>query len=166
MTRFATLRTGRLPRTHRRAGIIVEFLLAFPILLIAVLVLVEFGVIMANLKQIAAISRDGAKLAASTAPLNAATATLIRARVDRDLESAGYGASASAGVTLRHTVGGTAVFTDGTCSDPVTPAMPSDAVRVTVCVELTEFTPNLLSTFGFDITGRVAEHTTTFEYQP
>lgn len=158
-------------RGYRGASVVVELLIAFPILFIALLVVVEFGVMMANLKQVAAATRDGARLAAQTAGLapatTAATAAAVRALVDNRLESAGYGANASQGVTLRHTVAGGGVATDGVCNDPLIPALPAvDAVRVTVRVELTKFTPNLLASFGFDLSTRFSEHTATFEYEP
>lgn len=173
---FFTTTCQRLPasvrrRGHRGASVVVELLIAFPILFIALLVVVEFGVMMANLKQVASAARDGARLAAQTAGLapatTAATAAAVRTLVDNRLESAGFGTNASTGVTLRHTVSGGGVATDGTCNDPLNPVMPAtDAVRVTVRVDLTTFTPNLLASFGFDLTSRFSEHTATFEYVP
>jgi Flp pilus assembly protein TadG len=161
MTRTSPSRPRR-----RTAAVTLELILALPVLVIALLVVIEFGVLMANLKHVAAASRDGAKLAAETAPLGAgATAAALRSAIDRRLESAGFGAGAAQGVTLRHTVGSGSVVTDGICSDPTTPAMPDDAVRVTVCVELTRLAPDLLATFGFSLAGKVAEHTTTFHYE-
>jgi Flp pilus assembly protein TadG len=156
-------------RTARRGAVILELIVAIPILVIALLVVVQFGLIMANLKQVALASREGAKIAAETAGLSTATtaaaAVAIRSAVDARLESAGFGSAASQGVTLRHNVGGGGVATDGTCSDPTTPTLPAGSVRVTICVELTKLTPNLLQTFGFDISSDVVEQTTTLDFE-
>jgi Flp pilus assembly protein TadG len=152
-----------LPR--RRAGVVLELILVLPILVITLFAVVEFGLVMANLKQVALASREGARMAADAAPLDAATTSLIRAAIDRRLESAGLGASATQGITVQETVTFNGPFTDGICPVITSPAMPGNAVRVTVCVELDRLTPNLLQAFGFDISGRVVEHTSTFRYE-
>jgi Flp pilus assembly protein TadG len=160
-------------RTHRgtrRGGaVIVELILAMPILFISLLVVAEFGMVMANLKQVALASREGAKIAAETAGLSTtttgATAAVIRKAVDDRLESAEFGSTATEGVRLDHTVSGGGSAADGTCPSPAGPTLPSGAVRVTVCVKLTKLTPNLLSVFGFDISTRTVEHTTTLDYE-
>ncbi|MDA1053224.1 MAG: pilus assembly protein [Planctomycetota bacterium] len=155
-------------RAHSGA-VTLELIVSLLVLFIALFVVVEFGLAMANLQHLARASRDGAKIASETAGLapatTAATASTIRAAIDRRLESAGFGANATLGVTLRHTLGAGDVATDGTCSDPISPPLATDMVRVTVCVQLTKLTPNLLSPFGYDITSETAEHTTTFDYE-
>ncbi|MCO6457526.1 MAG: pilus assembly protein [Pirellulaceae bacterium] len=144
---------------------LLELILTLPIVLIALLAVVEFGLIQANLKQVALASREGARLAAETFPLNPATTSVIRGEVDRRLESAGFGPAATLGITIQETAFGGGPYTDGTCSVPVAPPMPLGAVRVTVCVPLDLLTPNLLQAFGYDITGLVAEHTTTYRHE-
>lgn len=171
MVRFRNSHRSRtLRRTGRSGAVIVELILAMPILFISLLVVAEFGMVMANLKQVALASREGAKIAAETAGLSpantAATAAAIRSAVDDRLESAKFGPSATVGVRLDHTVGGGGSAADGTCPSPAGPALPSDAVRVTVCVELTKLTPNLLAAFGFDISSSTVEQTTTLDYEP
>jgi hypothetical protein len=47
------------------------------------------------------------------------------------------------------------------CQPPAS-GLPDDAVRVTVCVELTELMPNCLAAFGFDLAGRTAQGSVTF----
>ena len=154
---------------HRRAAVTVEFIIGLPIFLIFLSAIVEFGLVQANSQQVAIASRIGARLAAETAGLNpgntAATAASIRTEIDRQLESAKFGANASAGVTLRHNVSGGGVATDGTCNDPITPALPPNTVRVTVCVPMSALTPNLLNVFGFSTTGKTVEVTTTYAYE-
>ena len=48
----------------RRAAVTLEMIVALPVLTIALLVVIELGVVMANLKHVAAASREGARLAA------------------------------------------------------------------------------------------------------
>lgn len=155
--------------SNRHAAVTLEMIIALPIFLIFLAGIIEFGLIQANSQQVALASRIGARLAAETAGLSpattAATATSIRTEIDRQLQSAKLGASASQGVTLRHTVLGGAVATDGTCPDPTTPAMPTNAVRVTVSVPLSSLTPNLLNVFGYTTAGKTVEVTTTYAYE-
>lgn len=161
------------PSLIRRGVIVVELILMFPVLFILLLAVVEFSLIIANLQQVSQASRLGAKLAADTAglggftdpPLTNTTATSIRAEVDRQLQTAGFNPSASRGVTLRHTVGAGYAATDGLAADPVLPVMPSNAVRVTVSVDLSKLTPNLLATFGYSTANQTIELTTTYPYE-
>ena len=65
-------RLGRCRRHNVRPGaVLVEFILAFPVLLIALLAVIEFGLVQLNLQQVALASRVGAEEASQTA-----TATL------------------------------------------------------------------------------------------
>src|SRR5690348_476309 len=47
-------------RRHRRAGVVLELLLSFPILLIAFLAAIEFGMLFSKIQQLALASRVGA----------------------------------------------------------------------------------------------------------
>ena len=170
--RNSALPPGIGPR--RSAAIVVEFLLSFPIFLVFLATVIEFALIIDASQQVAQAARLGAKIAAETAhlgdivfdpPLTATTAASIRSAVDRELENAGFGASASQGVTLRHTVGTTAVATDGYAPDPTLPAMPTDAVRVSVSVPLGKVTPNLLQSFGFNTDQRTIDISATYPYE-
>lgn len=162
-------------RPHRRsAAVVVEFILSFPIFLLFLATVIEFALIIDSSQQVAQAARMGAKIAAETAnlgnvifdpPITGDTATAIRTAVDRQLENAGFGPNASQGVTLRHTVGVTNFSTDGNAPDPTLPAMPTNAVRVSVSVPLTKVTPNLLQSFGFSITNKAIDITTTFPYE-
>lgn len=164
---------SRGPSLLRRGVIVVELILTFPILFILLLAVIEFSLIIANIQQVSQAARLGAKMAADTPglggftdpPLTNTTATAIRAEVDRQLLTAGFGSSASRGVTLRHTVGAGYGATDGTAADPTQPAQPANAVRVTVSVELSKLTPDLLSTFGYSTSGQTVELTTTYPYE-
>jgi hypothetical protein len=158
-----------------------ELILWFPVVLMFLCGVIEFGLILGQLKQVALASRLGARVAAemSQAALPTAVGT-VRTALERHLNSAGM---TSCSVILTHNVpavGGT-TQTDGSCpgagcSVPDTlPPLPngtvlagggnSGSVRVTVCVPLTELSPDLLGTLGFSIGTRRATHTTTMAYE-
>ena len=154
---------------HRRSGAAVfEFVVFAPVLLIFVAAIVEFGLVFANLQTVELSSRMAAKVAAeaSQADVTSGNATLlmnIRSTADDVLAAGGM---SSSGVVLQHTLGGgNGSFTNGTCSAPATPPMPAEAVRVTVCVDLSQLTPDLLNTFGFSTTGRTGRQTTTLRFE-
>ena len=158
----------------QRCGVIVvELILTFPILLVLLMAVVEFSLIIINVQQVSQAARMGAKVAAETPglggftdpPLTNTTATTIRAAVDRQLFTAGFGQNVSRGVTLRHTVNAGYQATDGLAADPILPTMPNNAVRVTVSVNLAELTPDLLGTFGYSTADQTVEMTTTYPYE-
>ena len=169
----------RIPATSRRSTrpgrgvIVVELLLAFPVLFVMLLAVVEFSLIIINVQHVSQAARLGAKMAAETPglggftdpPLTNTTTATIRTQVDRQLFTAGLGEYASRGITLRHTVAAGYVATDGLATDPILPAMPSGAVRVTVSIELSRLTPNLLSSFGYSTADQTVEMTTTYPYE-
>jgi Flp pilus assembly protein TadG len=163
-----------LPR--RSAVCVLELILWLPVFLIFLLAVIEFGLILGQLKQVALASRVGAKMAAESLPISMAA---VQNEVDRQLESAGMGASCS--IILVHNVpgGGASPQTTGggcNCTSPTSPTLPtgtllsdnvthSGSVRVTVCVKLTQLTPNLLSTFGYSISNGTVQQTTTFVHE-
>ena len=168
------------PDTRRtslqRCGvIIVELILTFPVLMVLLLAVIEFSLIIINIQQVSQAARMGAKIAAETPglggftdpPLTNTTATAIRTEVNRQLFTAGYGQTVSRGVTLRHTVPTSPGYaaTDGVAADPQLPLMPDNAVRVTVSVNLSELTPDLLGTFGYSTADQTIEVTTTYPYE-
>ncbi len=154
--------------TRRRAvaAVTLELILALPILFIALLAVVEFGAVMANLQAVAAASREGGRFAARQGTLNAGTASSIRTLVDNRLQTAGFGSTASTGVVLVHNIGATTTLTDGVCPAPTSPALPATSVRVRVCVPLTRLAPDLLNPFGFSLTSKTVQQDATFDYEP
>ena len=166
-----TRRTGR----QRCGVIVVELILTFPVLMVLLLAVIEFSLIIINVQQVSQAARMGAKIAAETPglggftdpPLTNTIATAIRAAVDRQLFTAGYGQNVSRGVTLRHTapVAPGYAATDGLAADPTLPLMPNNAVRVTVSINLSELTPDLLGTFGYSTIDQTVELTTTYPYE-
>jgi len=164
-----TTATRRNRRSNRRGAVLVELILAFPVLLVVLLAVIEFGLIQSNLQQIALASRVGAEEASQTATValsgSGAVPANILAAIDKQLASSGL---SQCKVTVQHNVGTPGTRMTGAC-DCGTPSTPTPAtpsyVRVTVCVELAELTPNLLQIFGFDTAGKVVEHTTTFRHE-
>lgn len=159
---------------RRSALCVFELILWFPVFLMFLLSVIEFGLIFGQLKQVAVASRAGAKVAAESLPISM---TAIQDAVDHQLQSAGIGSSCN--IVLVHNVpgGGASPQTTGTCdcNTPFGPTLPagtllggggsSGSVRVTVCVRLTQLSPDFLNTLGFSIANFNAEHTTTYVHE-
>jgi Flp pilus assembly protein TadG len=166
--------------TPRRGVVTLELIVVTPIIAIMLSAVIEFGIMLASIEQITASARAGGKIATelSNADLgNVATAVnvdLVKAAVDRVLGSAGM---TSCMVILEHNPDCNglvaATKTSGVCAGcaapatalPTTAVIPSGTVRVTVCVEATQLAPNLLSTFGYDLTGQVVSESITLPYE-
>jgi len=182
MSRTKSPMSARVARAEsRRRGVVtLELIVVTPIIAIMLSAVIEFGVMLASIEQITASVRAGAKVASelSNADLgNAATAVnvdVVQAAVDNVLGSAGM---SSCMVILEHnpTCNGlvAATKTAGACAGcaapatalPTTAVIPSGTIRVTVCVEATQLAPNLLSTFGYDLTGQVVSDAITLPYE-
>ncbi len=157
-----------------------ELIVAGPVLLVLLIALVELGVLMSSMRYVSLAARAGAKVAAelSTANLGSGLAAdnvdQVKAAVDKVFGSAGI---TSCQVIMEHNPvcsGLTAsTRTAGTCPGCSAPAgalpriaaMPGGSVRVTVCVDATELAPNLLTTFGLDLTGRLVTDSVMFPYE-
>ncbi len=168
-----------------RSGVVtLEFIVGFPLLVIMLLAIVEFGLIMVASKHVEFSSRVGAKLAAEIARSGPspnlgdfnlpATANNLKDQVDRYLTTAGY--SLSCTVILEHNASGVPnavqVDDDGTpcdCAAPLEPlpGTPSgvESVRVTVCLDMEGNIPNCLSAFGFDIADCMIRHSTVWRVE-
>ena len=159
----------------RRGAIILEFVLAVPILLIALVSIVQFGVFFANMQQVTLAARVGAEEASQTLPLPASSGEPIPQQIlnviDRQLETAKL---ARCQVRLEHNLGGSPVVSvagDEDCGcgpiDPLADPPPGKYVRLTVVVPLGEMMPNGLVLFGFDVSrpNRVAQYTTILRHE-
>ncbi len=166
------------PRSRGRArqgAVILEFVLAVPILLVALVSIVQFGVFFANMQQVTLATRVGALEASQTLPLPTSSGEPIPQQIlnviDRQLESAKL---ARCQVRLEHNLGGSPVVNisgDPECGcgpiDPLADPPPGEYVRLTVVVPLGEMMPNGLAMFGFDVSApnRVAQYTTIFRHE-
>lgn len=166
--------------TRRRGVVTLELIVVTPIIAIMLSAVIEFGIMLASIEQITASVRAGGKIASelSNADIgSAATAVnvdLVQAAVDNVLGSAGM---TSCMVILEHNPDCNglvaATKTAGACAGcaapvtalPTTAVIPSGTVRVTVCVEATQLAPNLLLTFGYDLTGQVVSESITLPYE-
>jgi len=153
-----------------------------PVWLIFLLAIIEFGQVLCSQQQVELASRVGAEEASQTPDLpidsngngqdDDIPANVLLA-IDQQLASSGM---TRCHVRLEHNVvpeypntPPVPVTLDvGTCDcEGSAEALPTMRryVRVTVGIAMTELTPNLLSTFGFDISDRIVQHTTTFRYE-
>ena len=153
----------RRARRQRRGVETLEVLVALPILIIATLAIIQFGVMLLVQQAVTQAATVGAREAAK-----GANVTAVAQEVTNVLQGThGIGISNVAGSGAKvalETTDGAAVVTTTQFGDPgLTCSPPSitlgaNEVRVTVCVALTK-SPllNLLATFGFNVTGKRME---------
>lgn len=173
------------PAVWRSGAATLELILGVPFLVIAVMALVEFGLLYSNTQLVEMASRSGAQVASRLASLSDADGgpapVAVVEAVNAELAKLGITARQ---VTLEHNVDPAVLSnTPGDvvtlrspggmlCPDPLEPAPPGPTangparpyVRVTVCVATTDVTPNLLSVFCVDLSNRVTQQTTTRRY--
>ena len=181
-------------RLHRRrhgGAVILEVILTLPLLMITLLAIVEFGVMLVNLQYLEFASRTGAQVASQLDQSDFYSPVLpnppifpaeIAVAVNTQLNQATPNAMtplASTSILLEHSVplsgpgmtGAAVEVSDGvavTSADVVEPPVPAPPayryVRVTVFVDAVDLTPNVLAAFGFDLSGKRFQQTTTYAY--
>lgn len=164
-------------RGTRGGAVTLEFIIALPVLLIMLLAVVQFGMFFSGLQQVSLASRVGAEAAAETNLTGLTSADSIPGPILTAINAQlGSSASSACKVYLEHNVDGSEEELQEpsgsgcACTPPVT-GLPLDAangvysVRVTVCVPMTELTPNCLELLGFDISARWTQCSTTFRYE-
>lgn len=158
-------------RNQRRGVITLELILIMPIMIIFVVAAVEFGVLLAQVKQVEFASREGARLAAQQTPTNLSSAVgTVSNRVERVLQTGNIPGYCK--VILQHNVAAASNPTQSTgscnCPTPTTPTLPTGtnlaAVRVTVCVGMEKLAPDFLSSLGLSLNGKIVSQTTTWPY--
>jgi Flp pilus assembly protein TadG len=155
-----------------------EMIVLFPVIAILLAAVIEFGLLLSGIKHVQASSRAGAKIASelSQADLGGAdtlNVDVVKDAVDRVLSSAGF---ESCQVILENVT--TGCVTDdtrnsGTCTGcnapattlPTVAVVPGGTVRVTVCVDADQLTPDLLSSFGFDISSKIISASTALPFE-
>lgn len=178
-----------MPRSSvQRKGIVaLELIFWLPIQIICIMAIIEFAIIMQVNRQVSFASHFGAKLSSEITRSTAAATNLgnfnlsgtpnnLKSQIDVYL--ANHGLTTSCEVRLEHNAcvaNPLQVHTTGfpcPCgpSGPATlpagePPSGEAYVRVTVAVKLLNNVPNVLSTFGFDITNYTVEHSTTFRIE-
>lgn len=157
----------------RSAATAMELLLVAPVLVIFLLAMIQFGVILANLKYLPLASRAGAKVLAETTPAtnlaSLAALTNVKDAVGAVLAT---GNMSSYRVILEHSVTGIPgpmpdPATPCPCDAPLTPTLPVNAVRVTVCVPWSELAHNVnfLSFLCFSLSDRTSQSSTLYVYE-
>lgn len=149
-------------KTKRCGAIVLETIIALPILIIALFAIVEFGLLSSNQSLVHAASRAGADAAAglrSGLPTSGAVPADVADAVAKILAVRGITASC---IRVEHTNGPDApyVLVTGTGGGDPAAAPPSDGyVCISVCVENTELAPNLLEMFCLDLEDTYSQHT-------
>ena len=150
-------------RSRKRSGaVVLEAIIGLPVLIIALMAIVEFGMLSSNQAIVHAASRAAADAAAAVSlPTSGAVPTEISNAATKVLDARGIGITC---VRVEHTAdlgGSTTVLLSGSGANNPTSPRPTDAyVAVTVCVENTQLAPNLLSIFKLDLSGSYSQHTT------
>lgn len=164
----------RFPReksARTRGAIVVEFLLAFPVALIFLLAIVEFGIILANLEQVEMAAYEGAKTAARMDRDHIPHAIdHLEYRVNRSLNTSRIGPAC--GVEFRHNIPDASHRKQHRWRHhrrdlrhkPLPENKNVAAVQCTVCVPLSQLGPDLLPFVGFSLRKRYATATKTLPY--
>jgi hypothetical protein len=179
--RNSTGRTTGVVR-FRRAITTIEIILALPIFLLAVLAIVEFGLLFSHEQIVEMASRAGAQVASQlvSIPVAGDVPAEVDDAVARELEQIGVSDYA---LRLEHNIdfsGGSGATMDpvvltssansgpADCPDPPALTLTPNRryVRVTVCVYSTSLSPNVLSSYGLDLSQRVSDQTTLRRWAP
>jgi|GEM_PF-4111604 len=149
-------------KPERCGAIVLEAIIALPILIIALFAIVEFGLLSSHQSLVHAAGRAGADAAASlrsSLPTDGVVPPEIADAVAKVLAARGITASC---IRVEHTNGPDAPYLSvaGTGGGEPVAATPSDDyVCVSVCVENTDLAPNLLELFCLDLDDTYSQHT-------
>ena len=166
--------TGRLQlpvrRKRRNGSVLLEFILAFPIILILSLAIIQFGFFSLLQQTITAAAIEGSREAAQIGSTSDSVGTLIQNYVAiNSLNFVVAPAAPGAGdVLVVIQEGGVLPINTtslGNSDIPCTPVGPDpdiSEVKVTICLNLTDTNgtfplPNLLSSFGYTLSGKQLE---------
>ncbi|WP_197993062.1 TadE/TadG family type IV pilus assembly protein [Gimesia aquarii] len=155
---------------QRRGSVILEFILAFPLILIISLAIIEFGFFSLLQQTITLSAIEGSREAAHVGATTTSVGNLIDQYVSINSLNLDVGAQPAAPgqgdvLVVIETGGGVPTQTIGNSDIPCTPVGPAPSpleVKVTVCLNLTDMNgttpiPDLLSTFGFTLSGKQLE---------
>ncbi len=160
-------------RGRRSGAVVVELMIALPILVIALFAIIEFGLWMSGkqrLEMAARIAAEAASKSASIERLSSLDGTEIKTKIYRYLENGGI-PTENVQVALMHNVGNESIVVDppdGTLigmdlSEP--PQVDCEYVRVVVSIPTNDITPNLLELFLLDVSGLTTTHSKTYRYE-
>ena len=156
-------------RTGRRTGsVLLEFILAFPLILIVSLAIIEFGFFALLQQTVTVATIEGSREAAQVGATTDSVGNLIQQYVAvNSLTLVPLPAAPGAGDVLVMIQDGSGALTQnlGNSDIPCTPVGPPPTaaeIKITICLNLTDTNgmfplPNLLSSFGFTLTGKQLE---------
>lgn len=175
-TRIKSNRMLKSPDHRQRSGsVLLEFILAFPIILMLSLAIIEFGFYVLLQQTVTAAAIEGTRKAAQVGATKDDIGDLIQQYLavnSLDLSVTTQPAASGSGngdvmVDIQDGRTGGPLSTTMGNSDipcyPVGPSPNSTEIKVTICVNLTDNTngtfpiPNLLYGFGFSLTGKWLE---------
>ncbi len=168
-------------RQSRRAAVTLELILVLPIFLLALMPVVQFGVLLSNEELVEMAARSGVQVASQAGPFseinNAPVPAVVLNAVAVEMAKIGvtdytvrmehnihFSPAPSIGpVVVLKSVVGSGPTTIPTLST-VTLSPNRTYVRVTVFVTTSKLTPNLLNSYGFDLSTRVSSETALRRY--
>jgi hypothetical protein len=165
--------------TIRRGSAVLEMVIVLPVLLLAGIGIMSFGLFFANKQQLALAARVGAEEASQT-PLPTSNGDPIPSNIVEAVTAQLASSSIEVyEIRLEHNVGTgvtPAVLTwrpdgeTGTCPcGPQTTLDPcpllGQYVRLTVCVQLNELMPNMLANVGASVCGKISYSTSIFRHE-
>ncbi len=158
----------------RRGALILEMVIVLPIMLIALLAIVQFGFYFENMQQVSLAARIAAEVASQTPNLPDADGDPVPENVRRAVEQhlASCGISGVA-IRLEHNTGGEPVVLryptvdSGLSLTKLDDPPPGRYVRATVVVPTCELMPDALSVVGLNLAGpeKRTAFTQTFRYE-
>lgn len=155
---------------QRTGSVLLEFILAFPLILIISLAIVQFGFFALLQQTVTVATIEGSRHAAQAGSTTGSVGNLIQQYVAINslnlvVTSPATPGSGNVLVTIETGPPASSTVTIGNSDIPCTPVGPAPAnaeVKVTVCTNLTDTNgetpiPNLLSSFGFTLSGKQLE---------
>jgi hypothetical protein len=140
----------------------VELLLVLPILVIATIAIIEFGILLMFHQAVIDAATAGAREAGKGGNVNAVALKVNRFLSPFDVGIAGVGPSLG-NIVLEDGLNPPVLYNPGgpACDPPPSPAVGANEVRVTVCLAIHSPSgkpvPDWLSVFGFSLSGRKFE---------
>ncbi|WP_417383172.1 TadE/TadG family type IV pilus assembly protein [Gimesia sp.] len=153
-------------RKKRRGSVLLEFILAFPIILIMTLAIMEFSLYSMLQQTITTATVEGARESATYGSTTNSVGNLIHQylainslNLDVNQQPASPGAGNVLVIIQKSTNPTETMGNSNINGSPVGPTPSATETKVTVCVNLTDSSgssplPDLLSSFGFSLTGK------------
>lgn len=142
-------------QSKRTGAVVLEAIICLPILVIAILAIVEMGLLSSNQAVVHAASAAGADVAVSLGCSLPTAGAVPSEIVDGVASVLSCQNITDYCIRVEHTIGPAPpyVLTFGVGASPpaATPPATRDYVCVSVCVDNSELTPNLLSSFCLDL---------------